>query len=329
MKYGPRRGARWCLRAVWLGILAVYCGQASAAGQLLFASTRNGNLDIFVMTADGRGVRALTGQGANETVPTWSPTGEFFAYASDSAGNFDIWVAKADGSDPEQLTHEPSLDWGPDWSPDGSRLAFVSERDGGRDIYTIELSERRVERITRTPGLWKGWVRLAWSPAGRRLAFDAHPVVAFGDWDIYTVNADGTGQRRIIDMPLHATMPRWSRDGASLLFSSSGPAGGSDIYRGDADGEARDNLTQDADLDDDPEPLTAPDAFAFRSDRDSAPGHIDIHVLRTDSGERVNITEHPSANGASAWFDPALLPVPVRGAALTTWGWLRRLQRAR
>ena len=324
MHVRQRAVAGGCACAIWLGVLATACyAKALPTAGLLFASDRNGRFDIVVTTVGGKDLRALTRGDADDFYPAWSPDGEFFAYASDWGGNFDLWVAEADGSDPRQITRDPSLDWAPAWSPDGRRLAFVSERDGGRDLYIIELSSRRVERITRDPELWKG--PPAWSPDGRRLAFDAYPRKGRGGWDIYIVDADGADRQRIIDMPLVAALPTWSRDGRSLLFVTSEVGVGSDIFRADADGNGPQNLTQDTDVNTDPEPLTAPDAFAFMSNRDSAPFQYDIHVLSKEAGIRTNITEHPSSNASPSWFDPAF-PVPAREAALATWGWLRQLQ---
>ncbi len=112
-----------------------------------------------------------------------------------------------------------------------------------------------------------------------------------------------------------------------MLFVSSEARGRQDIFRANADGSGPQNLTQDIALDIEPGPLTAPKSFAFASDRDSAP-QFEIHVLSKETGSRANITGHPSHNGGPSWFDPAL-PVPVRGAVLTTRGWLRQLQGAR
>ena len=90
------------------------------------------NDEIYVMNADGSGVRRLTDHPADDAMSTWSPDGSHIAFETNRAGGFDIWVMNADGTDPRPLTTHPADDEWPAWSPDGTRIAFDSERDGNR-----------------------------------------------------------------------------------------------------------------------------------------------------------------------------------------------------
>jgi TolB protein len=74
--------------------------------------------------------------------------------------------------------------------------------------------------------------RPAWSPDGRRLAFDGYPK------GIYLMNADGSGQRRVTDKASES--PAWSPDGRRIGFESNG-----EIYVINADGSKLRNLTHD------------------------------------------------------------------------------------
>ncbi len=77
-----------------------------------------------------------------------------------------------------------------------------------------------------------GWIGVtaAWSPDGRRIAFDAHDV-------IYVVNADGSGLRRLAQ---NATFDSWSPDGRKLII---GRLNG--LWVMNADGSGQRNLTGD------------------------------------------------------------------------------------
>jgi TolB protein len=50
--------------------------------RLAFVSDRGGNLDVFVMDADGANVHQLTTGPERDTLPSWSPDGETILYAS-------------------------------------------------------------------------------------------------------------------------------------------------------------------------------------------------------------------------------------------------------
>lgn len=73
-----------------------------------------------------------------------------------------------------------------------------------------------------------------------------------GDREIYVVNRDGTGLRRVTFNNIFERAPRWSPDGTRIAFA--GFVGGNgDIYTINADGSELTRLTTDAARDDDPE----------------------------------------------------------------------------
>jgi len=110
--------------------------------RVAYVTDRDGNLEIYLMNADGSGPQRLTNTTATEGAPSWTPDGSKIVYASNAAGaatgTFHIWIMNADGSGQRQLTQGASNDFQPAVSPDGKTIAFTSDRDGGGN-YNIYL----------------------------------------------------------------------------------------------------------------------------------------------------------------------------------------------
>lgn len=87
---------------------------------------------------------------------------------------------------------------------------------GGDEIWLAASDGSSPVQLTRGPGLWQGSPR--WSPDGRRIAFDS--LGDDGQWDIWTIDADGGSLRRLTSNPADDSQPTWSHDGRFVYFSS-------------------------------------------------------------------------------------------------------------
>lgn len=96
--------------------------------QLAFASRDGANFtwEIYRTGVDGRGIKKLTSNLANDRWPAWSPSGEQIAFSSDRDGNLDIYVMNPDGEEIVRITDHAADDFAPSWFP--GALA-VSERE--------------------------------------------------------------------------------------------------------------------------------------------------------------------------------------------------------
>ena len=135
--------------------------------------------------------------------------------------NDDIAVMDADGSDLTGLTRTPDdNEWGPAWSPDGSKIAFSSDAEGVPHIYEMDADGSHVRRLSDVEGEYP-----TWSPDGAEIAFASYVggTTSFGDpdYDIFVMNADGSGERNITSDPdAYDMYPTWSPDGAWIAFES-------------------------------------------------------------------------------------------------------------
>jgi Tol biopolymer transport system component len=130
--------------------------------------------------------------------------------------------------------------------------------------------------------------------AAADLAFEA---VVDGNSDIYLINADGSGQTRLTDVPAHDGSPSWDPQGARVAFMSERD-GNADVYVMDADGSGQRALTTDGSWDG--EPAWSPDGtkIAFVSERD---GNPEIYVMSADGSRQRRLTVDPASDGSPTW----------------------------
>jgi Tol biopolymer transport system component len=96
---------------------------------------RPGNLEIWVMDADGGNKQQITNNGAANFAPYFLPDGKRMIFASNVADpkngrDFDLYLINIDGSGLERVTYAPDFDSFPMFSSDGKRLVWASNRNG-------------------------------------------------------------------------------------------------------------------------------------------------------------------------------------------------------
>ena len=223
--------------------------------QIAFASTRNGELSIWIqdvapiLAGQAPAPRKLVDVGNN---PVWSPDGTQIAYlAAEDGGNFtQLYTIKPDGSGQRQLTAHSSDASGsgilvPAWQPDG-RWMLVPMYFGPNcqlvllpvEGTTAPIPDKDLRVVT--PGEEYAETP-AWEADGRWVAFragrDPNASIALMDMQ--------SGEVRRIAPQLAGMTPAWSPDGSRLAFAVQGPAPdyNVDIYITDRDGSNPLNVT--------------------------------------------------------------------------------------
>jgi Tol biopolymer transport system component len=137
-------------------------GAYSADGkQIVFCSKRDGNLELYIMDADGKRVGKLTNApGCYNGGPFFSPDGKKVIFRSDrkKADYLQIYVINADGSGERALTDTTGVNWGPYWYKD-SRHVIYSAADHSDptkrpnyDLWWLNIETGKQTRITHAPG---------------------------------------------------------------------------------------------------------------------------------------------------------------------------------
>jgi Tol biopolymer transport system component len=118
--------------------------------RIAFVSSRSGNRDVWLMTANGSQPVNLSNNAAEDSQPSWAVDGTI-AFVSDRDGNQEVYTMAADGSSQANLTHHPGNDSRPDWSADSSQLVFQSDRDGNSEIYSMYRDGSSQTNLTQHP----------------------------------------------------------------------------------------------------------------------------------------------------------------------------------
>jgi tetratricopeptide (TPR) repeat protein len=76
---------------------------AAFGKRIAFMTDRDGNWEIYIVNAEGSGLKRLTNRMANDGLPAWSPDGKTIAFVSDQGGVWAMWAMNPDGSNPRKL----------------------------------------------------------------------------------------------------------------------------------------------------------------------------------------------------------------------------------
>ncbi len=126
-------------------------------------------------------------------------------------------------------------------SPLLGRIVFTSSRGGNFDIYSSRPDGSDRVRLTDTPDFQE--FSPSSSPDGSRVVYygrDGNLSDDFFQYDVYVMNADGTGQTRLTDSSTQDEQPVWSPDGTRIAFVRGFYP---DIWIMNADGSRQVNLT--------------------------------------------------------------------------------------
>jgi Tol biopolymer transport system component len=194
-------------------------------GRIAFSSFRDGNDELYVMNGDGTNpVRLTFTPDSAELHSSWSPDGSQIVFdeqiykrlgdPTEPDGDDDIWLIRSDGTDMHRLTGTPgATDRDPSWSPTSNTIAFWTTNSGccpsGDVIWTVdavtaqtqELVDAQTSPVTLT-------LDPEWSTDGSKIVFSGLASVALS-FDIYVMNANGTGMTDISNSVGRDSSPSW------------------------------------------------------------------------------------------------------------------------
>ena len=194
--------------------------------------------DIFASSLDGKTVTNLTKTLGYDAEGSYSPDGEWIAFASnrhaytddlskkekarfeiDKSFLMEIYRMRADGSEVERLTSVNGYDGGPFFNADGSKICWrrFNEKGDLAEIWTMNVDGSDQRQLTHLGAMsWAPYFH----PSGDYLIF-ATNLNGFANFELYLVDAEGKKQPvRVTSTEGFDGLPAFSPDGGKLAWTS-------------------------------------------------------------------------------------------------------------
>jgi len=179
------------------------------------------------------------------------------------------------------------------WSSDGTKIAYI---DG--DAIKITAADGAGSTLVCDGCMGSFSTVMTWSPDATQFAFDRQVGSAF---QIFRINADGTGETQLTTGSVSSRFPAWSPDGTKIAFIH--PSSGVFVMNTDGTGEV--GLGASAS---DFRPSWSPDGTKIAFDRSNA-----IWTMNANGTNQTQITTPPSGTDRDPAWSPDGQQIAFRG----------------
>lgn len=217
--------------------------------------------DIFEVDLKTKKLKQLTKELGYDAEGSYSPDGQWIAFASNRAGYteklsaedqkifsqdpsymMDIYIMKADGSSVKRLTDVRGYDGGPFFSADGKKITWRRFTANGQiaEIMTMNVDGTEQKAVTRIGAM-------SWAPffhsSGDYIVFTSNKL-GYDNFELFIVDAEGKHEPvRASFVPGFDGLPVFSPDGRQISWTHRNEKGESQIYIAPwNDGKARELL---------------------------------------------------------------------------------------
>ena len=229
----------------------------------------------------------IQARATNAQIQERVPDGPRIAFTGDTGL---VSVMGFDGGQYGPIGNKPIVGQYPSFSPDGTEVVFVNSDN---NIVVMNNDGTNAHKLTgdgvdTSP---------AWSPDGTKIAFASRRD---GNWQIFTMDPDGSNQKNISNSRFNDLEPGWSPDSKQIAFVRTAPFNNSsDIWSMDSDGASQTQLTFTINATEG-RPNWSPDgsAITFHTNRD---GNQEIYIMKSSGAAQTRLTNHAAVDINPAW----------------------------
>jgi Tol biopolymer transport system component len=223
-----------------------------------------------------------------------------FVPSNNSDHMFDIYQVNQDGSKQELLLKATNVGFNqPDWSADGTMMAIWGWHSQWTiSIYTYDTITKVLTRLTNQNFVYDMFPH--WNASGDKIVFTRQYLLENDRNEIWTMNADGSDSKKIVD----GNVASWSPDGQRLVYSQA-TDGNEDLYTCNSDGT---NIVKLLDFPSNESfPMWSPDGQFIMFEQFLSPEGItdinsfEICVLNLLTGEVIALTNNNYLDSAARW----------------------------
>lgn len=176
--------------------------------QIVYVSNEDGNQEIYIMNTNGENKFNITNSETEEMFPSWSPDGKTIVYSQQKGDGWKIYEMNVDGTNRKKVSEYSGKDWElyPQFSPNGKEIAYFTDEPENkiRNIFVMNKNGKNQVQLTNSDFADENPF---WSPDGKMIVFQSNRN---GNYQIFTMNADGTKQTCLSKNKNNEYWPSWS-----------------------------------------------------------------------------------------------------------------------
>ncbi len=252
---------------------------------------------VCIINADGSGFRRLTTDNTRQHYyASFAPDGRSIVYAAFREENvYEIYEMDLSDGSVKQLTDRLGVLNAPEISPDGTRILFM-HWIAATDRYEIWIMGRDGSQPHRLFDM-TAWDP-TWSPDGKQVLFASNRG---GTNQLWVINLDGSGLRKVSDLPDLRGRSDWSI--LDQIVTYSGASWAREIYIMHADGSDQHRISPPGG--NSQGPGFSPDgqwvAFTAYYDHFNDIHGCEIYIMRTDGSDLRRLTDNDYCDYQPRW----------------------------
>lgn len=119
-----------------------------------------GYQDIYLLSADGSQLTAITQDKAGDFDPEWSPDGQYILFSSERDGVYNLYAYRLSDGQFFKVTNVLTGAFAPAVSPDSTKIAFISYSTRGYELHLMDYAPQAWQSVQfEREGIseWPGW----------------------------------------------------------------------------------------------------------------------------------------------------------------------------